>query len=227
MMSVCSDLPGAKQMSWSPYNDNGGTVVGIAGEDFAIIASDTRLIQGYSILTREQPKLYKLSDRTVLGCTGCWCDVVAFTRILEARMKIYLHEHLKPMSTTAVAQLVSTMLYQKRFFPYYVSNILAGLDQDGKGTLYSYDPVGHCEKNKYRAGGAAGAMLQPLLDNQVGLKNMAGTIPTNITKENALRVIKDSFISAAERDTSTGDGIIINIITKSGIEVEHFSLRKD
>ena len=70
-------------------------------------------------------------------------------------------------------------------------------------------------------------MLQPLLDNQVGLKNMAGTIPTNITKENALRVIKDSFISAAERDTSTGDGIIINIITKSGIEVEHFSLRKD
>jgi len=227
MMSVHENLPGAKQMGWSPYTDNGGTVVGIAGEDFAIIASDTRLIQGYSILTREQSKLYKLSDKTVLGCTGCWCDVVAFTKILEARMKIYLHEHLKPMSTTAVAQMLSTMLYQKRFFPYYISNILAGLDQDGKGTLYSYDPVGHCEKNKYRAGGAAGAMLQPLLDNQVGLKNMEGKLPSNITKENALRVIKDSFISAAERDTSTGDGIIINIITKSGVEVEHFALRKD
>jgi 20S proteasome subunit beta 6 len=62
---------------------------------------------------------------------------------------MYLHEHLKPMSTPAVAQLVSTMLYHKRFFPYYVSNIVAGLDQDGKGTLYSYDPVGHCEKNRY------------------------------------------------------------------------------
>lgn len=70
-------------------------------------------------------------------------------------------------------------------------------------------------------------MLQPLLDNQIGLKNMAQKIPKNITKEDALRVIKDSFISAAERDTSTGDGIIINIITESGIEVEHFSLRKD
>lgn len=56
---------------------------------------------------------------------------------------------------------------------------------------------------------------------------MAQKIPKNITKEDALRVIKDSFISAAERDTSTGDGIIINIITESGIEVEHFSLRKD
>ena len=70
-------------------------------------------------------------------------------------------------------------------------------------------------------------MLQPLLDNQVGLKNMKGGVAPNITKEKALTVIKDSFISAAERDTSTGDGIIINIITKSGIEVEHFALRKD
>lgn len=61
---------------------------------------------------------------------------------------MYLHEHLKPMSTPAVAQLVSTMLYHKRFFPYYVSNIVAGLDESGKGTLYSYDPVGHCEKNR-------------------------------------------------------------------------------
>lgn len=70
-------------------------------------------------------------------------------------------------------------------------------------------------------------MLQPLLDNQIGLKNMKGEVAPNITKEKALTVIKDSFISAAERDTSTGDGIIINIITKSGIEVEHFALRKD
>ena len=69
-------------------------------------------------------------------------------------------------------------------------------------------------------------MLQPLLDNQVGLKNMKGGVAPNITKEKALTVIKDSFI-AAERETSTGDGIIINIITKSGIEVEHFALRKD
>jgi 20S proteasome subunit beta 6 len=70
-------------------------------------------------------------------------------------------------------------------------------------------------------------MLQPLLDNQVGLKNMKGELLPNITKEKALMVIKDSFISAAERDTSTGDGVIINIITKAGIEVMHFPLRKD
>ncbi len=72
-------------------------------------------------------------------------------------------------------------------------------------------------------------MIQPLLDNQVGLKNInnADRSQIKITKEKALTLIKDSFISAAERDVATGDGIIINIITKSGIEVDHFELRRD
>jgi len=82
-------------------------------------------------------------------------------------LQMYKHEHQKEMSTPAAAQMLSIMLYHKRFFPYYVSNILAGLDENGKGCIYSYDPIGHCEKTTYRAGGSAGALLQPLLDNQV------------------------------------------------------------
>ena len=57
------------------------------------------------------------------------------------RMKAYRHNHNKEMKTPAVAQMAAIMLYNKRFFPYYISNILAGLDENGKGVLYSYDPV--------------------------------------------------------------------------------------
>ncbi|GBL77417.1 Proteasome subunit beta type-1, partial [Araneus ventricosus] len=63
------------------------SIVAIAGEDYAIIASDTRLSTGYSIYSRNQPKLFKLSDKTVLGSAGCWCDVLTLTRIVEARLK--------------------------------------------------------------------------------------------------------------------------------------------
>lgn len=35
------------------------------------------------------------------------------------------------MSTNAAAQLLSTMLYGRRFFPYYTINIIAGLDEEG------------------------------------------------------------------------------------------------
>lgn len=71
------------------------------------------------------------------------------------------------MSTPAAAQMLSTMLYYKRFFPYYVSTVLAGLEQNGSGWIYHYDPIGNVERSKFHAGGSSGALLQPLLDNQV------------------------------------------------------------
>ena len=36
------------------------TVLAIAGNDYTIIASDTRLSEGFLIHTRESPKIYKL-----------------------------------------------------------------------------------------------------------------------------------------------------------------------
>lgn len=48
-----------------------------------------------------------------------------------------------------------------------------------------------------------------------------------IQLEKALKILKDVFISAAERDIYTGDGIIINIITKDGVREEDFFLRRD
>jgi len=217
-----------RQHRFSPYSDNGGSVVSIVGDDYAVIASDTRLSgNGYSIFSREQPKLFKLSEKTVLGSTGCWCDILTFTKVAEMRMKAYRHTHNKTMGSRAVAQMVSTMLYYKRFFPYYISNMVAGLDEEGKGFLASYDPVGHCEQNKYRAGGSACTLLQPLLDNQVGLKNMEGVEKTPIPLEKAINIIHDVFVSAAEREIHTGDGICFNIITKDGIKVETVPLRRD
>lgn len=36
------------------------TILAIAGEDFSVLASDTRLSEGYQIYTRDSPKAYKL-----------------------------------------------------------------------------------------------------------------------------------------------------------------------
>ena len=36
------------------------------------------------------------------------------------------------MPLRAIARLVQTMLYAQRFFPYYVYNILGGIEEDGK-----------------------------------------------------------------------------------------------
>lgn len=209
------------------FKFNFSSVVAIAGTDYAVIAGDTRLSSGYSIHTRDQNKLFKMSDATVLASTGCWCDSLSLTSLVRSRMQSYEHMHNRTMSTTAVAQMLSILMYNRRFFPYYVSNILAGLDENGQGVVYSYDPIGHCEKTTYRAGGSAGTLLQPVLDSQVGRKNQVNASTEPISKERAIAIIKDTFISATERDIYTGDSVILNIITKDGIVEERLELRKD
>lgn len=36
------------------------------------------------------------------------------------------------MGLKAIARMIQTMLYAKRFFPYYVYNILGGIEEDGQ-----------------------------------------------------------------------------------------------
>lgn len=36
------------------------------------------------------------------------------------------------MQLRAIARMIQTMLYAKRFFPYYVYNILGGIEEDGE-----------------------------------------------------------------------------------------------
>ena len=50
---------------------------------------------------------------------------------------------------------------------YCLCNLTLLYPNVGKGCVYSFDPVGSYERESYRAGGSAAAMLQPLLDNQV------------------------------------------------------------
>jgi hypothetical protein len=41
------------------------------------------------------------------------------------------------MPLRAVARLIQTMLYAQRFFPYYVYNILGGIEEDGEPRPFS------------------------------------------------------------------------------------------
>merc|ERR1712225_56681 len=119
---------------------------------------------------------------------------------------MYQYQHGKEISVHACAQRLSHILYNKRFFPYYVQAILGGIDEEGQGALYSYDPVGSYEREYCRAAGAASSLIMPFLDNQVNFKNqyMPGSgvghalqerekIP--LPKDVVIGLVKDAFTS--------------------------------
>jgi len=213
---------------FSPYDFNGGTVVAIAGEDFAVIGSDVRLTRGYSILSRNVTKLCQLTPQCVLGSGGCFTDIKTLQKTLQTRVEMFKHNHGEDMSTPAFAQLLSNTLYYKRFFPYYAFNLVAGLDSEGKGAVYNYDAVGSYQRqvDGYSANGSAVKLIMPLLDNMIGWKNRADEKQT-VTAEVAVELLKEAFVTAGERDITCGDAVEIVLIRADGMEKEIFPLKAD
>ncbi|KAG9443932.1 hypothetical protein H6P81_015272 [Aristolochia fimbriata] len=217
--------------NWSPYDNNGGTCVAIAGADYCVIAADTRMSTGYSILTRDYSKIIKLADKCVMASSGFQADVNTLQRNLAAKHLVYQHQHNKQMSCPAMAQHLSNTLYYKRFFPYYAFNVLGGLDNDGKGCVFTYDAVGSYERVGYSSQGSGSTLIMPVLDNQLKspspLLLPAKDAVTPLSESEAVDLIKDVFASAAERDIYTGDKVEIVVITAAGIKREYKDLRKD
>ena len=174
----------------------------------------------------------------MLSVVGFAADGEALKERLDSIVKMYRYQHGKPMSVKACAQRLSTILYGKRFFPYYVTAILGGLDENGVGAIYSYDPVGSYEREQCRAAGAAASLIMPFLDNQVNFNNQyipgSGEGHALIQREklplpraDVEDLVKDAFDSAVERHIEVGDGLQMFIITAKGIEEKYLPLKKD
>ena len=211
---------------WSPYDFNGGTVLAIAGEDFVVLAADTRLSTGYSILSRHESKVHQLTPKTLLGCPGSYNDVVQLRGTLSIRTQMYEHDNGRAPTTENLAQLLSNTLYQRRFFPLYAFCILAGLDKDGKGAVYSYDALGSHQRLSRGAMGTGGHLMIPLLDNLVEHESRSDP-KKNLTLEETKEIMKDAFVTAGERDIYTGDSVELFVLTKDGLQKETFALKMD
>lgn len=169
---------------------------------------------------------------------GFAADGHALRERLDTAMKLYHYHHGKPMSISACARRLSHILYEKRFFPFYVHAILGGLDEEGNGALYSYDPVGSYEQEQCRAAGAASSLMMPFLDNQINKKNqyipgsgegheLKAKVPQPLPRQETEEIVRDAFSSVVERHISVGDGLQTMVITKNGIEEIYNDLKKD
>ncbi|CAL5223699.1 g6253 [Coccomyxa viridis] len=217
--------------SWSPYDNNGGTCVAVAGDDYCIVAASTRMSTGFSILTRDSSMVLKLSDKVMLVSSGFQADARTLHKVIQQRWIQYQFAHRRPMSVGAMAQLLGNTLYYKRFFPYYTFNLCAGLDEEGKGAVYSYDAIGSHERSGYSVQGSGKDLIQPVLDNQLKAASPLVLPPQNwmssLPLDMAVDLVKDAFVSAGERDIYTGDAVEIYVMTKEGTKREVMPLKKD
>jgi len=236
---------------FSPYDFNGGTVVAVAGPDYCVFASDTRLSSGYEIKSRNVRKWQALTDKCILASAGCKTDVDQLRNVLDYRMKVsgksvfpleccvwqdvlpffypqmYQYNSRQEMATPAVAQMLSTILYQKRMFPYYAFNVLGGIDNDGKGYCTNYDAIGSYERTQYASAGSGESYLVPILDNVLGQKNQQLKAGEALTAQQVVEILQHAFLAIGERDIYTGDTVECAVVTAAGIETIRTPLKAD
>lgn len=107
------------------------------------------------------------SSKVVVASAGMQADRQALHKTLHSRHVMYQFNHRRPMSTGAVAQLLSNTLYNRRFFPLYTFNLCCGLNEEGQGAIHTYDAVGSHELVGYSCQGSGRELMQPVLDSQL------------------------------------------------------------
>ncbi|KAF7312782.1 N-terminal nucleophile aminohydrolases [Mycena kentingensis (nom. inval.)] len=116
-----------------PPADNAGTILAVTGAGFTVVAGDTRRAEGFgpNAPVKFVPTVFRLTDKAVLATNGFAADGNIFIKKVRQRLDWYRHAHAKDMSLHAIARLIQSMLYQRRFCPFYVYNILGGIEDDG------------------------------------------------------------------------------------------------
>ena len=228
------------QAKFDPYMDNGGTVVGITGRNYAIIASDTRLSESYVIRSRNISKIFEVANGVYLAASGCLSDTIALSKVMQSEMKLYEWQNERKPTVSVLAHCLANVLYSRRHFPYYSVCAVAGLDAKGSGALYRYDAVGSFERVRAVCAGKGEQLIQPILDEitdmeedetlflfpaqlssdlttttsttSLGTGGRRTTGHKELDVEEACEVIVRAFKAAAEREISIGDGIDLVIV---------------
>ena len=147
------------------YENNGGAVLAVAGDDYVVVAADTRLSKGLAVLSSACSRLWELCPGVWLGVGGCLADTRALAEAMQDLCEGYRFEHGRAPGVDSVAQALSSTLYTRRQTPYYTFCILAGLDQIAlSGALFTYDAVGNIERVRSACAGSCQSIIVPILD---------------------------------------------------------------
>lgn len=188
----------------------GATTLGVACKDGIIIASEKRVTLGYLVVSKSGKKVFKLTDNIVAACAGLMGDMQILMREIGAYTKLYELENGHSIAIRSAAKLLSTILFQRRFFPYITQTIVGGVDDEGS-TIYTLDPFGSVLPDKYAAVGTGAEIAVGVLE---------ASYKDNLSLSECRELVLKAMKSALARDATSGNGIDLLLVTKEGIKEE-------
>ena len=184
----------------------GTTTLGLVCKDGVVLGTERRATMGTLIAHKKTKKLFKIDDHLALTTAGLVGDVQVLARYLSAEAKLYKLSREIKMPVEAAATLMANILNQRKFYPYYVQLIIGGYDLTG-GHIYSLDAAGGAIPDKYTSTGSGSPYAFGVLEDHYH---------DDMTVDEGIDLAIRALGAAMKRDSASGDGFDIVIITKDG-----------
>ena len=195
----------------------GTTTLGIVCKEGVVIATETRATMGTLIAHKETKKLYKIDEHLALATAGLVGDLQVLARYLNAEANLYRLKRDVKMPVQSAATLMSNIMNQRKFYPYYVQLILGGFDSTG-GHIYSLDAAGGAIPDKYTSGGSGSPYVYGVLED---------SYEENMTIDRGIDIAIRAIDAAKKRDSASGGLTNIAVITKDGFkEISQDEIKK-
>ena len=180
----------------------GATAVGISYTNGVVLAAEKRVSFGNFVVNKNTKKTFPVTEKVGAACAGMIADMQVLVRQVTALAKIRRLETRREVPPNSIAKLMSVIMFERRFFPILTQVIVGGIDQ--KPQIYTLDPLGSVLLDEYAAVGTGAEMALGIMDAEY---------KPNMTEEKARDLAIRAIKSSVQRDSSSGDGIDILMLT--------------
>jgi proteasome beta subunit len=182
----------------------GTTTVGIVCKDGVVLGTEKRATMGTLIAHKTTQKLFKIDDSIGLTVAGLVGDAQVLARYLTAEVELYKMKRGSPMTVKAASTLLSNILNGSKYYPYWVQLVVGGVDAEG-GHVYSIDAAGGSIPDSYVTTGSGSPYVYGVLEDHY---------QDGLTASEGVDLIIRGLHASMRRDSASGDGMNIAIITK-------------
>ena len=185
----------------------GTTTCALTCKDGIVLAADTRASAGFFIADKHVMKIQKIDHHIGLTIAGGVADAQNLVDIMRYNANIYRITNKELMPVKSAARLCSNILFNQRYFPYYVQLIAAGYDKNEGGQIYNIDLFGSITSEKFISTGSGSPVAYGYLESE---------FREDQSVNEAYKTAVQAIAAAIRRNAGTGDNINVVIIDKDG-----------
>lgn len=186
----------------------GTTTCALTCSDGVVLAADTRASAGFFIADRHVMKIQKVDNHLGMTIAGGVADAQNLVDTMRYNSNIYRLSRREPIPVASAARVCSNILFNQRYFPYYVQIIMAGFDfREKEGKIYNIDLFGSMTTEKFISTGSGSPVAYGYLESEY---------KEGMSVADAYKIAIQSIAAAIRRNAGTGDNINAVIIDKNG-----------